>query len=249
MRENSGAAPATVSSELLPIFTSLTRVMRIGKTGSDDDLRARRPAATPKNVHGRGVPAVACSPCRRLPPAHSMQRPSGPAPTTHGVCRCRPSQLVSLEASAAPFLQLRPESSSRAGGALPMQVIRRNGSVSPFDASKISVAMTKAFLAVEGRRRRGVAPRARDRRGADGRSRRRADAPDQRRPHLPHRGRPGSGRAGADARRAPQGRARLCALSRGTGPAARRAGSRQIGQAIVRADAQVTLATARGPAR
>ena len=31
-----------------------------------------------------------------------------------------------------------------------MQVIRRNGAVSPFDAGKISVAMTKAFLAVEG---------------------------------------------------------------------------------------------------
>src|SRR5262245_39303169 len=30
------------------------------------------------------------------------------------------------------------------------QVIRRNGSVTPFDAGKISVAMTKAFLAVEG---------------------------------------------------------------------------------------------------
>ena len=31
-----------------------------------------------------------------------------------------------------------------------MQVIRRNGTVSPFDAGKISVAMTKAFLAVSG---------------------------------------------------------------------------------------------------
>jgi ribonucleoside-diphosphate reductase alpha chain len=31
-----------------------------------------------------------------------------------------------------------------------VQVIRRDGSVSPFDANKISVAMTKAFLAVEG---------------------------------------------------------------------------------------------------
>ncbi len=31
-----------------------------------------------------------------------------------------------------------------------MQIIRRNGKVSPFDAGKISVAMTKAFLAVEG---------------------------------------------------------------------------------------------------
>ena len=32
------------------------------------------------------------------------------------------------------------------------QVIRRNGGVTPFDASKISVALTKAFLAVEGGR-------------------------------------------------------------------------------------------------
>lgn len=31
-----------------------------------------------------------------------------------------------------------------------LQIIRRNGTVSPFDASKISIAMTKAFLAVEG---------------------------------------------------------------------------------------------------
>ncbi len=31
-----------------------------------------------------------------------------------------------------------------------MRVIRRNGKVTPFDASKIAVAMTKAFLAVEG---------------------------------------------------------------------------------------------------
>ena len=31
-----------------------------------------------------------------------------------------------------------------------MQIIRRNGKVSPFDSAKIAVAMTKAFLAVEG---------------------------------------------------------------------------------------------------
>ena len=62
----------------------------------------------------------------------------------------QPSQLVSLEAKAVPFLQLRPGSSTAPEGALPMQVIRRNGTVSKFDVSKISVAMTKAFLAVEG---------------------------------------------------------------------------------------------------
>ncbi|MDQ8728404.1 ribonucleoside-diphosphate reductase subunit alpha [Bradyrhizobium sp. LHD-71] len=33
---------------------------------------------------------------------------------------------------------------------LPLQIIRRNGTVSRFDAAKISIAMTKAFLAVEG---------------------------------------------------------------------------------------------------
>src|SRR5437667_6804580 len=60
------------------------------------------------------------------------------------------SQLVSPEAKAAPFLALRTESSASPEGALSMQVIRRNGTVSKFDASKISVAMTKAFLAVEG---------------------------------------------------------------------------------------------------
>src|SRR5687768_16388276 len=31
-----------------------------------------------------------------------------------------------------------------------IKVIRRNGTVTPFDANKITVAMTKAFLAVEG---------------------------------------------------------------------------------------------------
>ena len=51
---------------------------------------------------------------------------------------------------AAPFIQLRRESSAHPTAELPMQVIRRNGTVSPFDAGKISVAMTKAFLAVEG---------------------------------------------------------------------------------------------------
>jgi ribonucleoside-diphosphate reductase alpha chain len=53
-------------------------------------------------------------------------------------------------AKAAPFIQLRPESLAAAAAEPPLQVIRRNGTVSPFDSGKISVAMTKAFLAVEG---------------------------------------------------------------------------------------------------
>lgn len=53
-------------------------------------------------------------------------------------------------AKATPFIQLRPESLGMHEAQPPMQVIRRNGTVSKFDAGKISVAMTKAFLAVEG---------------------------------------------------------------------------------------------------
>ena len=60
------------------------------------------------------------------------------------------SGLISLEAKSAPLFQLRPESLAVPEEGLTMQVIRRNGTVSKFDASKISVAMTKAFLAVEG---------------------------------------------------------------------------------------------------
>ena len=60
------------------------------------------------------------------------------------------SASISFEAKTAPLFQLRPESLAAADANLPMQVIRRNGTVSKFVAGKISVAMTKAFLAVEG---------------------------------------------------------------------------------------------------
>jgi ribonucleoside-diphosphate reductase alpha chain len=51
--------------------------------------------------------------------------------------------------SLQPFLH-SVEAQTNAGQDRAFQVIRRNGSFSPFDASKISVAITKAFLAVEG---------------------------------------------------------------------------------------------------
>src|SRR6185369_13610811 len=60
------------------------------------------------------------------------------------------SLSLDREAGAAPFIHQRPESLAAPGAQPPMQVIRRNGMVSKFDASKVSVAMTKAFLAVEG---------------------------------------------------------------------------------------------------
>ncbi|MFT4119813.1 ribonucleoside-diphosphate reductase subunit alpha [Bradyrhizobium sp.] len=58
--------------------------------------------------------------------------------------------LHDAEAASAPIIQLRPHSLAPASSELAMQIIRRNGKVSPFDSAKIAVAMTKAFLAVEG---------------------------------------------------------------------------------------------------
>ncbi len=54
-------------------------------------------------------------------------------------------------AAAARVVRLSNPAASASPASEPgYQVIRRNGSVSPFDASKITVALTKAFLAVEG---------------------------------------------------------------------------------------------------
>jgi ribonucleoside-diphosphate reductase alpha chain len=60
------------------------------------------------------------------------------------------SLSLERETKPAPFIQLRPDALAAPEAQPPMQVIRRNGAVSRFDAGKISVAMTKAFLAVEG---------------------------------------------------------------------------------------------------
>ena len=97
------------------------------------------------------------------------------------------------------------------------RVIRRNGSVTPFDPLKITVALTKAFLAVEGNVAAG-SRRVHDvvealtadivatlkRRSAEGRLF-----------HIEEY--PGSGRARLDAQRKPQGGACLCALPRRAG--------------------------------
>ncbi|MEZ5763610.1 MAG: ribonucleoside-diphosphate reductase subunit alpha [Xanthobacteraceae bacterium] len=57
--------------------------------------------------------------------------------------------LLNAEANAPPIL--RPSDTNMSAAGEPgMQIIKRNGTVSPFDPSKIAVAMTKAFLAVEG---------------------------------------------------------------------------------------------------
>ncbi|KRQ17118.1 ribonucleoside-diphosphate reductase subunit alpha [Bradyrhizobium manausense] len=58
--------------------------------------------------------------------------------------------LHNAEGASAPIIQLRSQSLAAASSEPSMQIIRRNGKVSPFDSAKIVVAMTKAFLAVEG---------------------------------------------------------------------------------------------------
>jgi hypothetical protein len=60
------------------------------------------------------------------------------------------SLTLEREAKTAPIIQLRPDFLAAPDAQPPMQVIRRNGTASRFDASEIPVAMTKAFLAVEG---------------------------------------------------------------------------------------------------
>ncbi|MEW8431893.1 MAG: hypothetical protein G8D61_19375, partial [gamma proteobacterium symbiont of Ctena orbiculata] len=49
-----------------------------------------------------------------------------------------------------PPLMQEPQAQARSSSNSGIQVIRRNGKVTHFDPGKISVAMTKAFLAVEG---------------------------------------------------------------------------------------------------
>ncbi|WP_303685779.1 hypothetical protein, partial [Nonlabens dokdonensis] len=57
----------------------------------------------------------------------------------------RSTQDISIMTSEAA-VQTTPNSSEQSQ----YQVIRRNGQVTSFDGSKISIAITKAFLAVEG---------------------------------------------------------------------------------------------------
>ena len=53
---------------------------------------------------------------------------------------------------SAEFPTVRPDSEVQAS---PLRVVKRNGQSDVFDAGKISVAVTKAFLAVEGREAAG----------------------------------------------------------------------------------------------
>src|SRR5277367_5638445 len=77
---------------------------------------------------------------------------SRPLPPATRASRGHPMSLnlQHAEPSSAPIIQLRPESLAGVPSEPAMQVIRLNGKVSPFDSAKITIAVTKAFLAVEG---------------------------------------------------------------------------------------------------
>ncbi len=68
------------------------------------------------------------------------------------------SDMMSINAPVSTDTVLNKSRLNNTGAAIPvsatepgkLHVIRRNGKVTPFDANKIAVAMTKAFLAVEG---------------------------------------------------------------------------------------------------
>ncbi|MBV27394.1 MAG: hypothetical protein CMQ13_04925, partial [Gammaproteobacteria bacterium] len=59
-----------------------------------------------------------------------------------------PTSPASPQAGSAEHGALSPALTATAPGQL--KIIKRNGTVVPFTGDKISVAMTKAFLAVEG---------------------------------------------------------------------------------------------------
>jgi ribonucleoside-diphosphate reductase alpha chain len=60
------------------------------------------------------------------------------------------SLSLEVRSADAPAPKSAPQKAVRTPAEPGFQVIRRNGGVTPFDATKITVALTKAFLAVEG---------------------------------------------------------------------------------------------------
>jgi ribonucleoside-diphosphate reductase alpha chain len=99
------------------------------------------------NVHGRGVPVVRLRSAGIRRPKDSTRPLKAFAPKPSGKMMPATSTFQSNGTDRIPsaFSQ-NPETASEPG----FRVIRRNGSVTPFDATKITVALTKAFLATEG---------------------------------------------------------------------------------------------------
>src|SRR5690606_31394183 len=72
-----------------------------------------------------------------------------PRPQLHGDKMPAASTAKSFIAGTDQ-VPIHPDAAARPQAEPGYRVIRRNGAVTPFDATKITVALTKAFLAVEG---------------------------------------------------------------------------------------------------
>ena len=191
------------------------------------EATTREPGDLPRRriVPGRGVPvvrlhrapapAVLHASARPLPPTFGVQ-----ADVSHDRNHARHGRRASSSAGA--------ETIGRAGlsGHSPQR--RRHAIRSVEDRSCAYQGVSRR----RGRRRRRVAPRARHRRWADEPGRRGAYPSRGRGAHLPYRGCAGPGRACPDARRASQGRPRLCALSRGARPRTRQGERRRAGGGV-----------------
>lgn len=97
------------------------------------------------NVHGRGVPVCRLQWSVANCPSSLQCVRSTFAPNIWGK---NMSLVLENNYTAAPVPAPGPETLQTAEPGY--RVIRRNGSVTPFDSLKITVALTKAFLAVEG---------------------------------------------------------------------------------------------------
>ncbi len=98
------------------------------------------------NVHGRGAQVVAWARLRAFFAAALSTPLLGLRLKNWGAKPMSLTIETDRAAKAAPPLAASPVTPSEPG----RQVIRRNGAVTPFDATKIAIALTKAFLAVEG---------------------------------------------------------------------------------------------------
>lgn len=137
-------------------WRALFQLKPLGSHGPGKVGKAQRPTSpetcpdSKSNVLGRGVPVVAGRLVLRDHSRRIRSRPLGPCPQI----KWGLAVSYSLEAKSSDVGSGRsaPPSRTVAKAAPAYQVIRRNGTVTPFDASKITIALTKAFLAVEGGR-------------------------------------------------------------------------------------------------